>query len=354
MSNAYATADTAQDTAERMTRRVTNDIRGRVRKIFPAPELFSNSWFELSDTYQGVAAVAVMEERDLYTNPEGYATTTLLGTNVAPESQQVGKAAKSSTIWERDDVCVRLIVEEGKTNLIVRTLEEFYAATHLSPEVSSSTSVPSRLFEIAAGSLVRCTLTALESLQTLDVRALITHCSLVLDARLADGQPTPVSKDGALSLLTQSGAVIGYLAHLVVNMERLRNEDVIFEQLIDCKIFDKVVRHGELNTALLCSPSYRDIIRQIATDAERNSLSACYAYILERDFPANYVIFFSAFLNSEHHKTTPTAVFPGKPEKQKFANVMEGLTRVLMPGATVSSDLRKSTRPLTDAILRFK
>jgi len=356
MSDRYASAPSAQDAADRMTKRVTNDVRGRVRRVVPSTELFSGSWYELSETYVSVATVAVMEERDVYHSPEAYVISTLLGTNFVPQgTTQLGKASSESTIWERDDVCVRLVVEEGKTNLIVRTMEDFYASTRCTPQ-SASLSIPSNVFEVASGALVRCTITALETLQTLDVRALISHCALALDTRIAGGQSTPISKEGALSLLTQEGgAVIAYLAHIVVNMEKLRNEDAIYEQLIELNIFQKVLQHGELNVPLLCSPKFRDIIHEIATGVDDpNGLPACYAYILERDFPANYAIFFTAFLASEHYRTNPVAVFPSKQEKQKFAAVMEPLTRVLMPGATVSSDLRKTTRPLTDAILRFK
>ncbi|CUI14127.1 Hypothetical protein, putative [Bodo saltans] len=133
MANPYASSDSAQDTADRMTRRMTADIRHRIRKVFPAPDLFSNEWFELSDMYQSIATVAVIEERDVYTQPDHYVSTTLLAAAAASPSvvagnSQVGKA-QTATIWEREDVCVRLVVEEGKTNLMVRTLEDFYAAT---------------------------------------------------------------------------------------------------------------------------------------------------------------------------------------------------------------------------------
>jgi hypothetical protein len=355
MSNPYASSDSAQDTAERMTRRMTADIRQRIRKVFPAPDLFTNEWFELSDMYQSIATVAVIEERDVYTQPDNYVSTTLLAAAAASPSMvssQVGKA-QNATIWEREDVCVRLVVEEGKTNLMVRTLEDFYAAT-AGTKNASAHSVPARLFEVAAGALARCTLTALETLQTLDTRALIAHCSLVLDHVVAAAKPTPASKEGAMTLLCQHGAVIGYLAHLIVNMERLRNEDAIYEQLIDCNIFNKVLAHAELNLDLISSTAFRTAIHDLAAEGDRSGLTGSYAYMIERDFPANYVIFFTAFLGSEHYKSNPAAVLPGKPEKKRFLAVMEPMTRILMPGATVTSDLRKATRPLTDAILRFK
>jgi hypothetical protein len=355
MSNPYASNDSAQDTADRMTRRMTADIRQRIRKVFPAPDLFTNEWFELSDMYQSIATVAVIEERDVYTQPDNYVSTTLLAAAASSPSivsSQVGKAP-NATIWEREDVCVRLVVEEGKTNLMVRTLEDFYAAT-AGTKNASAHSVPARLFEVAAGALARCTLTALETLQTLDTTALIAHCSLVLDHVIAAAKPTPASKEGAMTLLCQHGAVIGYLAHLIVNMERLRNEDAIYGQLIDCNIFNKVLAHAELNLDLISSTAFRSAIHDLAAEGDRSGLTGSYAYMIERDFPANYVIFFTAFLGSEHYKSNPAAVLPGKPEKKRFLAVMEPMTRILMPGATVTSDLRKATRPLTDAILRFK
>lgn len=360
-ANPYVSNDFAQDNAERLTRRVTADIRHRIRKVFPAPELFTNEWFELSDMYQSIATVAVLEERDVYTQPDHYVSSTLLAANggtgasspiAGGGAQQVGKA-QTMTIWEREDVCVRLVVEEGKTNLMVRTLEDFYAATAGTTQ-SSASSVPSRLFEFAAGALARCTLTALETLQTLDTRALIAHCNLVLDNVIAAGKPTPATKDGTLRLLSQDGAVIGYLAHVVVQMERLRNEDAIYEQLLDLNIFHKVLTHAELNLDLMSSASFRTAIQDLATEGDKTALSGSFAYMIERDFPANYVIFYSAFIGSEHYKSNPAAIFPGKTEKKRFVTVMEPITRILMPGATVTSDLRKSTRPLTDTILRFK
>lgn len=354
MANPYASSDAAQDSADRLTRRVTNDIRNRVRRIFPSPELFSQEWFDLSDVYQYVATVAVHEERDIYVNPEFYVNSTLLGTNFAPDkANQAGKAQSTTTIWEREEVCVRLIVEEGKTNLVVRTLEDFYAMTAGGAN-SALASVPARLYEVAIGCLARCSLTALETLQTLDVRALIDHCSLVLDHRLAQ-PPSPPTVDGALALLTQQGAVIGYLAHLVNNFEKLRNEDQIWERLIELNIFQKVLQHAELTSPLLLSPKWPETIMTLSkTSDQNNSLASSYAYLLEHDFPTNYVIFFSAFLGSEHYKAAPATFFPAKPEKQRFVSIMEPITRLMMPGATVSSELRKSTRPLTDTILRYK
>lgn len=368
MANPYAASDSAQDTLDRVNRRVAGDIRSHVRRIHPAPSspsshhsVASAEWTALIDTYTTLASLAVSDERDLYHNAEHYVVSVLLGGGAAPQ-QDSGKASDHSTIWERDEVVVRIIIEEGKPNLIARTMMDVWAL--IEPTNVLQASAAARKMLIASGLLLRVSVMALETLQTLDVRNLLTHCKQVLSST-PFGQPLPVSVDGLQLLLSQQGTVIAYLAHLIHKMEKLRTEDIIFEGLMDLQLVPLVLQHAEWAYPLLSSPQFPELVGQLSSKASAvqrggageeglGSYLHAFAGTMLLDFPSNYVIFFVSLLESEHGKAAWAQLFPDRPTKKRFVDVMEPMTRLMMPGAMISADLRKACRALTDTILRFK
>ena len=61
--NAYSAPDPCSESLEKMTKRLTSDLRARVRRLANYPPL-SPEWIEMADTLQHLASVAMMEEKD--------------------------------------------------------------------------------------------------------------------------------------------------------------------------------------------------------------------------------------------------------------------------------------------------
>ena len=60
---AYNAPDPCSESLEKMTKRLTSDLRARVRRLAHHAPL-SLEWIEMTDTLQHLASVALMEEKD--------------------------------------------------------------------------------------------------------------------------------------------------------------------------------------------------------------------------------------------------------------------------------------------------
>ncbi len=61
--NAYSAPDPCSESLEKMTKRLTSDLRARVRRLAHYPPM-SSEWLGMADTLQHLASVAMMEEKD--------------------------------------------------------------------------------------------------------------------------------------------------------------------------------------------------------------------------------------------------------------------------------------------------
>lgn len=129
-------------------------------------------WFIIADTLQHIASVAMMEES--------------------------GPEKKDGTLWDRDELVIRFLLEEGKLNMLTRLLVDFKNGTRGSDAASPSMSllmsrfagdstaatIRIRSFEASLGLLLKCAFGSIESLQICDVQALLQHSAQVLQFAL--------------------------------------------------------------------------------------------------------------------------------------------------------------------------
>jgi hypothetical protein len=120
----------------------------------------------------------------------------------AINSQSTANARASSTavttLWDRDELAVRFLLEEGKLNLCLRLLSEYQefaqrpglvdiirGATIIDPKgqgaAMSESAIRSTLhdFEFYMGLLLSCALRSPEAVQTLDIALLVEHIARV-------------------------------------------------------------------------------------------------------------------------------------------------------------------------------
>jgi hypothetical protein len=309
----YATADNDAEATEKMQRKVANEVRLRVRR-FTHSIPFTPGWMELLEPVKYLAGIAKQEA-------DGTAAHQQTSKQGSPAASPTGTSMATSTVWERDQVCVRVIVEEGKINLMARSLREFIEMLY-SMESSGET-LPTEVvqhaqsYEQALGTLIRCCLSTLECLQTLDLTSLLEHISIVL-VHAVDPRVKP---DASISNELQEVMVIHYLAAIFSQVERLHSDNIC-SKLAELSIVPLVIRQYEKFKAVV-----------------DNSTAAAYMH------------FFAALADSEFFRSKPQEFFATKEDKKAFALQFDPLAKTLL--AQNPGD-KKRLRPVTDLIIRWK
>ena len=139
------------------------------------------------------------------------------------------------TLWdqEKDELAVRILLEEGKMNLVLRVLHRYSTASRSAswPATLQSTAERfkselstvverCRVFEQSVGVLLKYVMLHIEALQIIDQPEFITHATEVI----ADAQLNPSKLDGADADKMQSTLVIHYLASLSAQFDELDEE----------------------------------------------------------------------------------------------------------------------------------
>lgn len=189
------------------------DLRKTVKQISPHT-LFSSKWFAMLGSLQHVTDTAVVEQRTHGSGNEGESLKTL---------------------WERNEVTVRYLLEEGKLNLCLRLMIDFKGmqrkemfadalatAKALEPihtfDDLPTIKLKAALYEQCLGVLLSCAFGSVESLQTLDMPALFEHMGKTLEFSLTHSEmirsPDADRRQEALSL--------HYLSAMFEKMESLQ------------------------------------------------------------------------------------------------------------------------------------
>lgn len=287
---AYNAPDPCSESLEKMTKRLTIDLRSRIRRLSHVSPL-TDEWCEMTDTLQHLASVAMMEEKDL--------------------------VKKDGSIWERDELCVRYIIEEGKINLLLRTMIEYKLYQYTACQDSlwdDDTKMRMKVFEHSLGVLLRCCFSAVESLQTLDLTALLQHITSVLEHAL--NVPESVFYDCAV----QEILVITYLHLLLRKIDQI-NEDLVLSQVVTNDIVSLSLKHYE----------------KFSSQLEKGSKSA-------------YVYFFAHLMETEAYQTNRKNFITNNDDKKRL-QLLEGNTKELL---SVDVQNRKALRALSDNIVRYK
>ena len=89
------TAPQGDRSMETLSQRLATDLRRQIKRL-GTPAVLSVEWFDVVEALQHIANIAVMEEK-------------------LPRKQ-----GENATLWEREDLTVRYMLEEGKLNVTLR------------------------------------------------------------------------------------------------------------------------------------------------------------------------------------------------------------------------------------------
>jgi hypothetical protein len=299
-SGTYATStESASETLEKLGRKVANEVRYRVRR-FTHAEPLTGAWLELLEPLKFLASVAEKED--------DHSTATTTASTTTP--------AKETTVWERDEVCVRIIVEEGKINLMARCLREIKELQYRGA-IPLEMAAHARAYEESLGCILRCGLVAIECLQTLDLRSLLEHCANCLVHALAGEGSPPTPSDNSV----QEVLCVRYLALIFTRVERLQ-PDVLVDKVLELGLVNLTLRH----------------LAKFKTIADPPTFEA-------------YLLFFVHLVDTEVFRTKPQAFFPTKEDKKAFATTFDPVVAAYIAG---NAERKKMIRPLSDLVLRWK
>ena len=97
---AYAqSGDSQAATLESLSKKLSDDLRRHI-KTLGSFALMGKEWLSMVDSLQHISSIAVMEQK---------------------LPKQAG--GDDMTLWDKDDMAVRMVLEEGKLNMCLRVLQ---------------------------------------------------------------------------------------------------------------------------------------------------------------------------------------------------------------------------------------
>jgi hypothetical protein len=307
MSDRYSADRVEQedcDGSERFDRKIANDVRVRIRRVAHHPP-FSQPWLEMIEPLKFIAELAGKEMR----GQRPTATSTVQGTST------------EQTVWETGFIAVRVIVEEGKINLLARGIREFKETVYALPGGTTPTEMSSQAaeYEASVTTILRACLAVVECVQTIDITSLLEHVAMVLAHALDEDFKASASEVDTVQEL----AAIHYLAETFKHVERLRNGDQVCAKVLDLRLVQLVVAHLK-RYQNIASPS---LLR-------------------------SYLVFFASLADTDTFKAKMQDFFGTKDERKNFAVSFDPLAKEYITKNGL--DAKKELRPLTDLVLRWK
>eukprot|EP00817_Percolomonadidae_sp_ATCC50343_P001310 CAMPEP_0117427100 /NCGR_PEP_ID=MMETSP0758-20121206/7036_1 /TAXON_ID=63605 /ORGANISM="Percolomonas cosmopolitus, Strain AE-1 (ATCC 50343)" /LENGTH=498 /DNA_ID=CAMNT_0005212575 /DNA_START=55 /DNA_END=1548 /DNA_ORIENTATION=- len=173
------------------------------------------------------------------------------------------------TLWEKEEYCVRYMVEEGKVCVLLRQFLEFKELQHKLyntieyPDVTYSSYAESsglseealklrmEKYEESAGSLLRCCFASVEALQTLDMPLFFDHIQLVLKFAIHPSYQPPTTPISMAK--KQEYLIFEYIYLMCRDIEKL-SEESICSRFLEMGIMDYAIqfllkRHDNLPTS---------------------------------------------------------------------------------------------------------
>jgi hypothetical protein len=160
----------------------------------------------------------------------------------------------AGTLWdqEKDELAVRILLEEGKLNLAIRILRK-YKQEERSPHFaelvaetckkfnSDQASVHDRcrVFEQSLGTLLKYAFSHIEALQIMDVGEFMEHCGEVLYDARKDTRKEVSPEDDRL----QDTLVVYYLAAVALQLEEMSDEERVMHLMEKHAIVPTLVEH---------------------------------------------------------------------------------------------------------------
>ena len=302
---------------QELTRKLGVELRPHIRAISNYP-LFSAHWCSITETLQHVASVALMESTN---SVESLA------------QQPTESGTRKGSLWDREDLCIRFILEEGKLNMLIRMLYDTKALyrkckkepDHLMHLVEKSgspmdlTSVEGKLqvLEGSVGTILKVAFENDEVLQTCDMPLLVQHVAEVLQFCVDEEEELEASQELSTS---QESMVFHYLKDLAEHLHILDEE----------RVFDLLVEHRIIPIVTSFLHVYHNVL----------SLDTRYAAAL----------FFAQLCSAELFKGYQKQLFPEKEDSTRFLDLKDPLFGSFLADST----LRKQLRPLADFLTRLK
>jgi len=292
-------AENEQDNLDELSRKLAVDLRVHVRSL-QLHACLSPGWLKMVESLQHIAQIVQMEHR-------------------MPRDGD-------STLWENDELTVRFLLEEGKLNLCLRLMANYYqtlqergpmagwlgsAAANL--RLSGPGELEDKLlhFEQSLGQVLRCAYEHVESVQTTDLGVFFDHATLVL--QMAASQP-PTTFDR-----TQPALVLRYLASVIERIEQL-TEDKIMVPVQIMGLVPLVAAHVDI---------YHDLL------AASDDLTAG-------------ATFLACAIDTEAFETSPDAFLEGQAREH-----LRLFPAKFLRDMTSAPAMRKKLRPLLDLVQRL-
>jgi len=234
-SNHYVNSNDPNASREERMTRLKCELREHIRFLTDY-EILSVDWLKMAESLHQIANVAFME-------------THLPPSDSNPLLQQGKKT--SGTLWdqEKDELAVRILLEEGKLNLALRILHKYKELTRSGKFDSLvkatiakfNSDMPTvmercRVFEQSLGVLLKFALRHVESLQIMDVPEFIQHVGEIL-VEVESSEKKELAPDAQKMQCT---LVIQYLGSLAVNLEDV-DEDRVMDLIEQNKIFPRLI-----------------------------------------------------------------------------------------------------------------
>lgn len=304
--------------------RLSTSVRKCARSFGPFP-VFSREWFAMSTALEQVSWAARAEE-------SGPAASSALSAPLvgaaSVSSASAGAGASERTLWERDALVARIMLEEGKVNLTLRNMHEwkvvqrslitsadFRSALYAKLKLTEAQAASAALqFETSAGAVLACCMRAVETLQTTDMPLLIAHIAGVLQHALSsDGF---VSGLGASLNVMQESLVAQYVLLIFRHIESLAAEARVLELIQEHALLLHMVRFANQFHGLLSS----EVLH-------------------------NYCLGVAAIVDSDAFRSRPDAFVPPGEDETALLKLHSSLVRGIM---TSHAKLVKPLRALAD------
>ena len=226
---------------------------------------------------------------------------------LSSQLQQTGKKGQG-TLWdqEKDELAVRILLEEGKMNLVLRVLHRYKVATRLptwgatlqatADQFKSELSTVverCRVFEQSVGILLKYVMSHIEAVQIIDQPEFILHAAEVIK----EAKDSEEKLDGADADKMQQTLVIHYLASISGQFDEL-DEERIMDLIEESSLIPLFVSYLELrcqqhsvatlmqasyalNNLIASDPYQTDPTRFLTTEGQRSLVALKGLFIAE-------------------------------------------------------------------------
>lgn len=235
----YKTEKSRDDTDNfsSLSERLVSDLRNQINEV-SSLDVYSESWIDLTFIIERIANIVRAESAI-----------------EADEAELESKEAKASTLWESDEVALRILLEDGKANVLLRMLQSYKEAQHLAfPNADHPFNVEPRVrdagvrYEAGLCTILHHGLMHSEISETVDLTVLLATIEGAFAFAVA--HPEAFQHDIETSL---EGAGFALLATVISHFEEQDAEARIIPIVLEHNLLALSMQHLLVNVDLLSS-----------------------------------------------------------------------------------------------------